>query len=127
MSETDAKPDPQPHSTFDGAAAKKFGTAYSAWMDARAERAKRDDPGRFEDMAGDDEDRKTLDILHRLEEAEHKLITTPAELPFQLEQKFEVMESMISERERDGRPTDNRHMLMITSFKADLYRFRDRH
>jgi hypothetical protein len=31
---------------------------------------------------------------------------------------------MISQRERDGYPNDNRHMLMLSSVKADLYRFR---
>jgi hypothetical protein len=44
--------------------------------------------------------------------------------PHQLVDKFEILETMICQRERNGRPADNRHVLMLTSVKADLYRFR---
>jgi hypothetical protein len=30
---------------------------------------------------------------------------------------------MLSDREQNGRPNDNRHMLMFASVKGDLWRF----
>jgi hypothetical protein len=47
----------------------------------------------------------------------------PAGLPCQVAQKFDVLETLISDRERDGCPRDHRHPAMLASVKADLYRF----
>jgi hypothetical protein len=72
----------------------------------------------------DDDPDGTCDaLLDRVRAAELELICLPAALGYQLINKFEVLETMISERERNGCPFDNRHMLMLASVKADLYEF----
>jgi hypothetical protein len=73
----------------------------------------------------DDDPDGTCDaLLDRVRTAELELICLPAALGYQLINKFEVLETMISERERNGQPFDNRHMLMLASVKADLYEFK---
>jgi hypothetical protein len=99
----------------------EFGDAYAEWLDARANVAKMDAKGYD---AADLEDAVADQIMARLRTAEHRLAFVPAILPYQMIEKFETLEAMISQRERDGYPKDNRHMLMLSSVKADLYRFR---
>jgi hypothetical protein len=101
----------------------EFGDAYAEWLDARAGVAKMDAKGY---AAADDPDPDAVadQMMARLRMAEHRLAFMPAILPYQMIEKFETLEAMISQRERDGYPNDNRHMLMLSSVKADLYRFR---
>jgi hypothetical protein len=99
----------------------KFGGAYHEWFEALASEAKVNAGG----YAGADDPDAVIDAaIDRVQAAEHQLTVLPAILPYQLVNKFEVLETMISKRERDGYPADGRHMLMLSSVKADLYRFR---
>lgn len=106
----------------DTARAREFGRAYHEWMEACADLAKLN-AGGYEQVPVDEADAFTNRLNERKREAEHRLITTPAILPYQFVQKFEALELMVADRERDGYPTDNRHMAMLASVKADLYRF----
>jgi hypothetical protein len=99
----------------------RFGKACHEWFEARATEAKLNAGGHAD---ADDPDAAIDVVLERLQAAEHQLTCLPAILPHQLVDKFEILETMICQRERNGRPADNRHMLMLTSVKADLYRFR---
>jgi len=54
------------------------------------------------------------------------LILTPPELGSQLVQKFEALEAIVWDGAYNGWPADNRHLLMLTAVKADLYRFLNR-
>jgi hypothetical protein len=101
---------------------QKFGLAYEEWLAARAENAKQN-AGGYAHLGSADEDANGSRILDRVIAAEHRLIFLPAIRGTHLIEKFEVLETMVSERERDGYPNDNRHMLMLSSVKADLYRF----
>lgn len=101
--------------------ASKFGNAYREWFEALAIEAKLNGGGY---AAAEDPDGAIDAVLDRLRTAEHQLAFTPAAFPYQLINKFEVLETMICRRERDGRPSDSRHMIMLSSVKADLYRFR---
>jgi hypothetical protein len=99
--------------------ASKFGKAYREWFEVCAIEAKLNAGANYPDAVCDR-------ILERIQSAEHRLAVLPAIHPYQLIDKFEVLETMISKRERAGRPADNRHMLMLMSVKADLYQFEDR-
>jgi hypothetical protein len=99
----------------------KFGRAYQELFEARACLEKLNAGGYDPD---DDPDGTCDALLDRLRAAELQLASLPAALGYQLVNKFEVLETMISERERNGRPFDNRHMLMLASVKGDLYDFR---
>jgi len=50
-----------------------------------------------------------------------KLVLLPASTGRRLKQKFSVLERMICNGEDEGYPTDNRHLLMLASVKADLW------
>jgi hypothetical protein len=101
----------------------KFGRAYQELFEARAGVEKLNAGGYGLDDDSDD----VCDALNdRVRTAELQLACLPAILPHQLVNKFETLETMISQRERIGRPFDNRHMLMLASVKADLYQFRFR-
>jgi hypothetical protein len=99
----------------------KFGRAYQELFEARAAIEKLNAGGY---AAADDPDGICDALLERVRAAELQLASLPAILPHQLVNKFETLETMISDRERDGQPFDNRHMLMLASVKADLYHFR---
>jgi hypothetical protein len=101
----------------------KFALAFQEWLEARAESAK-EDTGAYGDLPNDEIVAISERNLDRRTAADHRLIRTPTAVGFQIVQKFEALEIMVSEREHDGRPTDNRHLLMLASFKGDLYRFR---
>jgi hypothetical protein len=102
--------------------ASRFGKALQEWFEALAIEAKLNAGGY---AAAEDPDGAIDAVLGRLQAAEHRLAFLPAILPYQLVNKFEVLETMISKRERDGYPADSRHLLMLTSVKADLYRLRE--
>jgi hypothetical protein len=115
---TAGKPAEEPDSHKD-----KFGRAYQELFEARAGVEKLNAGGYGLDDDSDD----VCDALNdRVRTAELQLACLPAILPHQLVNKFETLETMISQRERIGRPFDNRHMLMLASVKADLYQFRFR-
>jgi hypothetical protein len=99
----------------------RFGKAYQELFEARASIEKLNADGY---AAGDDPDGLCDALLEHIRMAELQLASLPAMLPHQLISKFETLEAMISQRERDGCPFDNRHMLMLASVKADLYNFR---
>jgi hypothetical protein len=101
----------------------EFGDAYAEWLDARASVAKLNCKGyALPDVENPD---AVMDrTIGRVRAAEHRLAFVPAILSYQLVEKFEALAAMMSDRERDGRPNDNRHMLMLASVKGDLYRFR---
>jgi hypothetical protein len=99
----------------------KFGRAYQELFEARADIQKLNAGGYGSD---DDSDDVCDALIDRVRAAELQLICLPAIRPHQLVNKFEVLETMISERERNGRPFDSRHMLMLASVKADFYHFR---
>ncbi len=99
----------------------KFGRAYQELFEARAGVEKLNAGGYDPD---DDPDGICDALVARVATAELQLACLPAMLSHQLVNKFETLETMISERERNGRPLDNRHMLMLASVKADLYQFR---
>jgi hypothetical protein len=101
----------------------EFGEAYAEWLDARASVAKLNCKGyALPDV--EDPDAVMDRTIERVRAAEHRLAFVPAILSYQLVEKFEALAAMMSDRERDGRPNDNRHMLMLASVKGDLYRFR---
>jgi hypothetical protein len=101
----------------------KFGRAYQELFEARAGVEKLNAGGYGLDDDSDD----VCDALNeRVRTAELQLACLPAILPHQFVNKFETLETMISQRERIGCPFDNRHMLMLASVKADLYQFRFR-
>jgi hypothetical protein len=101
--------------------AETFARAYAEWFAARARQEELN--ADHEDLDSAEKDREVSVTIDRVSKAELKLACTPAALPAQFVRKFEALETMISERERDGRPADNRHGLMLASVKADLYRF----
>lgn len=100
---------------------KAFNQAYVEWTAARAEQAKLN--ADTEDADSDAKDAAASANLDRVQQAEHQLAFTPAAQAAQFVSKFEALETMIADRERDGRPADHRHMIMVASVKADLYRF----
>jgi hypothetical protein len=102
-------------------AKSRFGRAYQELFEARAGIEKLNAGGY---AAADDPDGVCDALNERVRTAELQLVSLPAFLFYQLVNKFETLERMISERERNGRPLDNRHMLMLASVKANLYHFR---
>jgi hypothetical protein len=102
---------------------RKFGQAYQEWLAARAENAKQN-AGGYAHLGEEEEEANGGRIINRVTAAEHRLAFLPAVRGVQLIEKFEALESMISDREREGYPADSRHMLMLSSVKADLYHFR---
>jgi hypothetical protein len=100
-------------------AALKFGRAYQEYAEALAAVAKFDaDPLKNDDGYDD------VSSIERLRRAEHTLILTPAQIGSQLVQKFEVLEAIICAGDRDGWPTDKRHLIMAAAVKAELYDFK---
>jgi hypothetical protein len=93
----------------------EFDRAYAAWLAAKARISALE--------AQENEEGVVSRACDKLDAAEHRLRRTEAKSDDQLAAKFGVLEAMISERERQGPPNDHRHMLMLASFKADLYRF----
>jgi hypothetical protein len=108
----------------DRAQARVFGQAYAEWAEATAAIAKIEGFGSESDEQSDEQMNAAIE---RLAVAERRLTTTPAALGHQLVTKFEILECMLSERERDGPPNDNRHMLMLAAVKADFYHFEMTH
>jgi hypothetical protein len=103
-----------------------FGKAYKEWLEARADIEKLNARGYVSDEEARNEDPDAVceRIMDRLSAAERQLVFQPVTLAYQLIQKFGTLQTMMSDRERDGCPNDNRHMLMLASVKADLCRFR---
>lgn len=70
-----------------------------------------------------DQDEMNDRLCERRKEAEWRLVKTPAFCAWQFMQKFELLETIINSAENEGYPTDNRHVFMLTSLKADLWNF----
>jgi hypothetical protein len=115
----------------DREAALKFGLAFQEYLEASAAVAKEN-----ANVYADSEDRSDArtresarareNASDRLRRAQHALILTPPELQGQLVQKFEALEAIVWDGAYNGWPADNRHLLMLTAVKADLYRFFNR-
>ncbi len=100
---------------------KAWGEAYAEWLAARAEMAKLGvDIYHPRAPTEEDEDRLVDEVDARITAAEHRLIQARVTLGWQLLEKFEVLQAMILQSERDGAPADDRHLLMLASFHADL-------
>jgi hypothetical protein len=56
----------------------------------------------------------------RITVAVHQMIRTPVTIGWQLLQKFEVLQALLSEIEHAGRPADGRHLLMTASVQSDI-------
>jgi hypothetical protein len=103
-----------------------WGDAYAEWLAARAAVAKHAiDIHRSEQPLPEDVDEQMAKIDARVIAAEHRLITARVTLGWQLLEKFEALQAMILQSERDGSPADRRHLLMLASFHTDLmgYKF----
>jgi len=115
----------------DRQAALKFARAFQECLEACAAAAK-ENANAYEDSedGGDARAREGArareSASDRLRRAQHALILTPPELGSQLVQKFEALEAIVWDGAYNGWPADNRHLLMLTAVKADLYRFLNR-
>jgi hypothetical protein len=101
-----------------------WGEAYAEWLGARAAAAKQNIEIHSPGPLSEDADEQIDKILDRIKAAEHRLIQAPVTMGWQLLQKFEVLQAIIMERERDGKPADGRHLMMLSSFHLDLMQFR---
>jgi hypothetical protein len=97
---------------------RQFDRAYSEWISALAGYESTTEKYATEDEA------ETLigQLIDRLINAERQLIFRPVNTNVQFKQKFGVLEKMICRAEDEGYPTDNRHVLMLASVKADLWK-----
>jgi hypothetical protein len=101
-----------------------WGEAYAEWLGARAAAAKQNIEIHRPEPLSEDADEQIDQILDRIKAAEHRPFQAPVTMGWQLLQKFEVLQAIIMERERDGSPADSRHLMMLSSFHLDLMQFR---
>jgi hypothetical protein len=101
-----------------------WGTAYADWLAARAAMAKCSIEVYATDPTPEDQDAQYGKVNDVLTAAEHRLIDAQATEGWQLLQKFEALQTMLLDREREGRPSDDRHLKMLASFHLDLMHFR---
>jgi hypothetical protein len=101
-----------------------WGEAYADWLAARAAMAKCSINVNATDPTTEDQDEQYGKVNDFLTAAEHRLIEAQATVGWQLLQKFEALQTMLLEREREGRPSDDRHLKMLASFHLDLMQFR---
>ena len=101
----------------------RFGKAYLEWVEARAELAKINVRG-YVKVGTPDPDGVCDRIMDRVGAAERELAFHSARDYHELIEKFDALLAMISDRERTGYPNDSRHLLMLSSFGADLHRAR---
>jgi hypothetical protein len=97
-----------------------WGEAYIEWLAARAASAKQSLDIYGPDPLPEDADEQIEKANDRVTAAEHRLIQAPVTIGWQLLQKFEVLQAIMLERERDGEPADGRHLMMLSSFHRDL-------
>jgi hypothetical protein len=97
-----------------------WGEAYAEWLAARGASAKQSLDIYGSAPPPEDADEQIEKANDRVTAAEHRLIQAPVTIGWQLLQKFEVLQAIILERERDGEPADGRHLMMLASFHLDL-------
>jgi len=101
-----------------------WGEAYAEWLAARAAVAKQNLDIYGSEPLPEDVDEQIDKANNRVTATEHRLIQAPVTIGWQLLQKFEVLQAILLERERDGEPADGRHLMMLSSFQLDLMQFR---
>jgi hypothetical protein len=99
-----------------------FDRAYSEYLSAEAAIAKFNAGDR---KCATEEENEEMNgrLCDRRQVAQWRLIRTPAFTRPQFIDKFGVLEAIICRAEDEGDPTDKRHVFMLTSLKADLWRF----
>jgi hypothetical protein len=61
--------------------------------------------------------------LAALRAAEWKLLQTPATTLLEIRERSHVVLKMFCVADRDGRPTDNRHRLMLAALVSEILRY----
>jgi hypothetical protein len=112
---------PEPEPTDERKAA--FSRAYREYLLAEAAIAK-NNAGDDKCATNDEAEEMTGRLCDRRTAAEWQLIRTQPFCGWQLLEKFAVLETIVSRAEHEGNPHDKRHVFMLTSIKADLWKFR---
>jgi hypothetical protein len=98
--------------------ASPFTIAMAEWANAKAALAGLDaTPYRLR------EDNRAYAVLDALRAAEWKLLQTPAETLMEIRERSHVVLEMFCVADRDGRPTDNRHRLMLSALVSEILRY----
>jgi hypothetical protein len=99
---------------------QKFDSAYGEWAQALTDVAKFNES--VECATEEEREAMNAQLCDRRTEAEWQLIMIPVFTGVQLIQKFEVLEAITCRGAWEGYPTDNRHVLMLASVNADLWK-----
>jgi hypothetical protein len=102
----------------DSEAAPPFAIAMAEWANAKAAVAGLEaTPYRLR------EDNRAHAALDALRATEWKLLQTPAETLLEIRERGHVVLEMFCVADRDGRPTDNRHRLMLAALVSEILRY----
>jgi hypothetical protein len=99
---------------------QEWGAAYAEWLSALADMAKLNADVDQPELSDEESDTRTAKMNDRITDAEHQMLCIPVTIGWQLLQKFEVLQAMLVEIEKAGRPADGRHLLMTASVHSDL-------
>jgi hypothetical protein len=89
----------------------EWGEAFAEWLAARAAMAKSSIDLYASDASSEEQDAVFGKMNDRLIAAERRLVEAPTTARPQLLEKFEVLRTMLFEREIEGPPSDRRHLM----------------
>ena len=95
--------------------ASPFTIAMAEWANAKAALARKT-------IIPSDEDNYAAAECDAIKAAEWKLLQTPAQTLVEIKERARVVSEMFYVADMNGRPTDNRHRLMLAALVSELIR-----